>query len=55
MLSILYSQKCSFIHLVITIVKLVASISNMRKTGIGRGIRNESIECRPSSHYFVDK
>ena len=54
-LSITCSQKCSFIHLVISIENLLASISNMRKTGIGRGLRNESITCRPLSLNSVDK
>ena len=27
----------------------------MRKTGIDSELRSESIECRPCSHYFVDK
>ena len=27
----------------------------MRKTGIGRELRNESIACRPCSHNFFDK
>ena len=42
MLSLTPSQKCSLIHLVIPIIK---PISQMRKTGMGRELRKESIAC----------
>ena len=49
------SQKWSLIHLVIHIIKLLASISKMRKTGMGRELRKESIACRPCSLNVDDK
>ena len=55
MLSITSSQKCSHIHLMIPIINLLASISKMRKTGMGRELRKESIACRPCSHNIDDK
>ena len=45
MLSITSSKKYS----------LLASISKMRKTGMGRELRKESIACRPCSLNFDDK
>ena len=55
MLSITSSQKCSLIHLVIPIIKPISLNIQMRKTGMGRELKKESIACRPCSHNFDDK
>ena len=55
MLSITSSQKCSLIHLVIPIIKPISLKSKMRKTGMRRELRKESIACRPCSLNFDDK
>ena len=55
MLSLTSSQKCSLIHLVIPIIKPISLNIQMRKTGMGRELRKESIACRPCSLNFDDK
>ena len=47
MLSITSSKECSIVQLVIPIVELLASVSNIRNTEIGRELKKESLECRP--------
>ena len=54
-LSITSSQKCSFIHFVISIVKLISLYIHYAIIGIGGELRNESIACRPCSINFVYK
>ena len=55
MLSITSSQECSIVQLVIPIVELLASVSKIRNTEIGRELKKESIECRPRSSNTLDK
>ena len=55
LLSITSSQKCSLIHLVIPIIKPIRLNTKMRKTGMGRELRKESIACRPCSLNLDDK
>ena len=55
LLSITSSQKCSLIHLAIPIIKPISLDIKMRKNGMGRELRKESIACRPCSLNFDDK